>query len=118
VSTPDPGDLPIADYDQIPPGELEHRIRSLSRPELEDLLEYERQHASRVQVLEMLTARRGASPPLPHPGPRRTAPPSPPPRRPSRATRRRTARPTSPASCATSGPDGRPRATSRDDGPF
>jgi hypothetical protein len=57
VSTPDPGDLPIADYDQIPPGELEHRIRSLSRPELEDLLEYERQHASRVQVLEMLTAR-------------------------------------------------------------
>jgi hypothetical protein len=106
VSTPDPGDLPIADYDQIPPGELEHRIRSLSRPELEDLLEYEHRHASRVQVLEMLTARldqlrKGSTPSEGGAAP--AAPGSP-----SRDTRPRTAPRTSPASCATSGPDGFP----------
>lgn len=57
MSTPSPGDLPIADYDQVPSGALEHRIRSLSRAELETLLEYERHHAARVHVIEMLTAR-------------------------------------------------------------
>lgn len=67
MRTPDPGDLPIADYDQVPPGELEHRIRSLSAEDLETLLRYERGHAARVHVIEILSIRldqlrKGATP--------------------------------------------------------
>lgn len=52
----DPG-LPVRDYDRLPPGDLEHRIRSLSRRDLERLLEYERGHAARRQVIEMILFR-------------------------------------------------------------
>lgn len=50
-------DLPIPDYDQLPLGDLRHRIRSLTREELARVLEHEREHGDRVPVVEVLTAR-------------------------------------------------------------
>ncbi|MFD7660813.1 hypothetical protein ACFV4N_43160 [Actinosynnema sp. NPDC059797] len=50
-------DLPIPDYDQIPLGDLRHRVRSLTREELARVLEHEREHGDRVPVVEVLTAR-------------------------------------------------------------
>ncbi|MFF8032827.1 MULTISPECIES: hypothetical protein [unclassified Streptomyces] len=49
--------LPLPDYDHLPVGGLESRIRSLSAGEVEDLLAYERSHAGRVPVTSLLTAR-------------------------------------------------------------
>ncbi|MER6980881.1 hypothetical protein ABT317_28905, partial [Streptomyces carpinensis] len=45
----DPGrsTLPLPDYDQLPLGSLEGRVRSLSAEEVEELLAYERTHADR-----------------------------------------------------------------------
>lgn len=67
---------PLPDYDELSVGELEHRVRSLSHSELTDLITYEREHAARTPVIELLTARRqqleagaepspGGSPPPP-----------------------------------------------------
>lgn len=56
MSNPDQ-EFPIAGYDQLSPGELSHRIRSLPTEELEQLFEYEREHASRPLVMEMMSAR-------------------------------------------------------------
>ncbi|GHE57164.1 hypothetical protein GCM10014715_07810 [Streptomyces spiralis] len=55
----DPGrsTLPLPDYDHLPLGALESRVRSLSAEEVEELLAYERTHADRVPVTEVLTAR-------------------------------------------------------------
>lgn len=60
-------ELPLADYDHLPVNSLAHRIRSLTSAELGTLLDYERHHANRVPVIELLKARRdelasGASP--------------------------------------------------------
>lgn len=60
-------DLPLPDYDQLPTHSLEHRIRSLRVEELQEVVEYEEQHANRLPVLEILRSRldqlsRGASP--------------------------------------------------------
>lgn len=52
-----PHELPIIDYDNIPVGSLQHRIRSLSTGEVEQLLDYERTHNDRVQVRELLRNR-------------------------------------------------------------
>ncbi|NSC20309.1 hypothetical protein FM076_03400 [Streptomyces albus subsp. chlorinus] len=49
--------LPLPDYDQLPAGSVEHRIRSLGSDEVRQLLEYERAHADRPQVRQILTAR-------------------------------------------------------------
>ncbi|GHH93552.1 hypothetical protein [Streptomyces capillispiralis] len=49
--------LPLPDYDHLPLGGLESRVRSLSAGEVEELLAYERAHADRVPVTEVLTAR-------------------------------------------------------------
>ncbi|MEU2603336.1 hypothetical protein [Streptomyces albus] len=49
--------LPLPDYDQLPAGSVEHRIRSLESNEVRQLLEHERGHADRPQVKEVLTAR-------------------------------------------------------------
>ncbi|GGV81718.1 hypothetical protein [Streptomyces griseoloalbus] len=49
--------LPLPDYDHLPLGGLESRVRSLSADEVEELLAYERSHADRVPVTELLTAR-------------------------------------------------------------
>lgn len=67
MPSPAPHELPIPDYDQVPAASLEHRIRSLTGPEIETLLGYERAHADRVPVVHLLTARleqlaKGATP--------------------------------------------------------
>ncbi|MGW0335751.1 hypothetical protein ACWD0J_28460 [Streptomyces sp. NPDC003011] len=49
--------LPLPDYDHLPIGGLESRVRSLTAPEVEELLAYERTHADRLPVTELLTAR-------------------------------------------------------------
>ncbi|WP_329343925.1 hypothetical protein OG252_46165 [Streptomyces sp. NBC_01352] len=49
--------LPLPDYDQLPIGGLESLVRSLSAQDVEELLAYERTHADRVPVTEVLTAR-------------------------------------------------------------
>lgn len=59
--------LPLPDYDELPLGSLQHRIRALRSDELQELLDHERQHANRVPVVELLTSRldelaRGAEP--------------------------------------------------------
>jgi hypothetical protein len=55
----DPGrsTLPLPDYDHLPIGGLESRVRSLTAEEVEELLAYERTHADRLPVTEVLTAR-------------------------------------------------------------
>lgn len=50
-------DLPIPEYDRLGAGDLEHRIRSLSAASLGELLTYEREHAARAVVLELLESR-------------------------------------------------------------
>jgi hypothetical protein len=50
-------EFPIRDYDQLAVGDLRHRIRSLSRGELQQVLDHERDHAGRPQVTQWLTAR-------------------------------------------------------------
>ncbi|GAA4616095.1 hypothetical protein [Saccharopolyspora hordei] len=52
-----PQELPIIDYDTVPVGSLQHRIRSLSAEEIEQLLDHERTHNDRVQVCEVLENR-------------------------------------------------------------
>lgn len=49
--------LPLPDYDHLPIGGLESRIRSLGAEEVEELLAYERSHADRLPATELLTAR-------------------------------------------------------------
>ncbi|MFJ8630912.1 hypothetical protein [Streptomyces sp. NPDC093568] len=49
--------LPIADYDQLPLGTLEQRIRSLDSGELDTLKTYEREHANRTAVTQILESR-------------------------------------------------------------
>ncbi|GAA2900529.1 hypothetical protein [Streptomyces mexicanus] len=55
----DPGrsTLPLPDYDHLPLGALEGRVRSLTAEQVEELLAYERTHADRLPVTEVLTAR-------------------------------------------------------------
>lgn len=50
-------ELPIPDYDQLSLGDLRHRIRSLDRDELSQVLDHERQHGHRTPVVQILTAR-------------------------------------------------------------
>ncbi|MFD8234748.1 hypothetical protein ACFV20_23100 [Streptomyces sp. NPDC059696] len=49
--------LPLPDYDQLPIGSLESRVRSLSDDEVERLLSYERSHADRPAVTRLLGSR-------------------------------------------------------------
>ncbi|RSS25151.1 hypothetical protein [Streptomyces sp. WAC08452] len=49
--------LPLPDYDHLPIGGLESRVRSLGAEEVEELLTYERSHADRLPATELLTAR-------------------------------------------------------------
>jgi hypothetical protein len=52
--------LPIPDYDALPTGAIGSRIRTLDANGLTLLLEHERQHADRVQVVQLLEQRLGA----------------------------------------------------------
>jgi hypothetical protein len=49
---------PLPGYDRLTAGEIEHRARSLPADELDRLLAYERAHADRAPVVQVLTARR------------------------------------------------------------
>jgi hypothetical protein len=69
-------ELPLTDYDQLPLGDLKHRIRSLSEDELQRVRDHEREHGDRTPVLQVIDARleelgRGAEP---APGDQRNAP--------------------------------------------
>ena len=50
-------DLPLPDYDELPMGSLQHRIRALDIGDIQVLLDHERAHANRVPVTELLTHR-------------------------------------------------------------
>ncbi|MGW0521693.1 hypothetical protein [Crossiella sp. NPDC003009] len=50
-------ELPLPDYDHLPQGSLNHRIRALDRPQLATLREYETAHANRPAVLAVFDAR-------------------------------------------------------------
>ncbi|MEV0085456.1 hypothetical protein [Saccharopolyspora sp. NPDC050642] len=52
-----PHELPLIDYDNVPVGSLQHRIRSLDGEQIQQLLDYERVHNNRVQVMEALENR-------------------------------------------------------------
>lgn len=49
--------LPLPDYDNLPVGSLQHRIRSLSSDEVRQLLDYEHEHNDRAQVVTILSER-------------------------------------------------------------
>jgi hypothetical protein len=51
--------LPLPDYDHLPVGSLEHRIRTLDEGGVRDVLAYEEAHAHRLPVLELLRHRLG-----------------------------------------------------------
>jgi hypothetical protein len=55
--SPQHDELPLANYDQLPLGAVEHRIRSLEAEELETLLAYEHEHADRAPVTRVLDER-------------------------------------------------------------
>ena len=50
-------DLPLPDYDHLPVGSLTSRIRTLGSDALKTLLEYERSHANRIQVVSAMQHR-------------------------------------------------------------
>jgi len=53
----DRSSLPIPDYDHLPIGSLESRIRTLDEPGLEALLTHESQHGDRAPVMNVLRRR-------------------------------------------------------------
>jgi hypothetical protein len=50
-------DLPLPDYDSLPTGSIESRIRALDADGVTRVLDYERQHADRVQIVQLLQHR-------------------------------------------------------------
>jgi hypothetical protein len=49
--------LPLPDYDHLPTGSLEGRLRSLDAGALEQLLAYERSHGDRLPVVQLIERR-------------------------------------------------------------
>jgi hypothetical protein len=50
-------DLPLPDYDHLPLGSLISRIRTLDATGLQSLLDYEKGHANRIQVVSAMRNR-------------------------------------------------------------
>ncbi|MBU8812561.1 hypothetical protein [Mycolicibacterium goodii] len=50
-------ELPLPNYDEMSLGDIQHKVRSLTRAEVETILTYEAGHAARVPVLEVVEAR-------------------------------------------------------------
>jgi hypothetical protein len=50
-------ELPLPDYDQLPTGSIESRIRTLGEKDVRTLYDYERAHANRVQVVQIIERR-------------------------------------------------------------
>ncbi len=57
TDSPSRDDLPLPDYDHLPVGSLESRIRSLDSAGVTTLLEYERAHGNRLPVVQVLERR-------------------------------------------------------------
>jgi hypothetical protein len=49
--------LPLPDYDSLPVGSIESRVRTLDETGVRALLDYEREHANRTQVVQILENR-------------------------------------------------------------
>jgi hypothetical protein len=82
MTTHDSGGLPLPDFEHLPAGALEHRIRSLGAEDIDHLLRYEQQHADRTRVVEILKSRKqqleaGATPSGGDPGALRPEQPGP-----------------------------------------
>jgi hypothetical protein len=54
---PQHDELPLPDYDHLPVGSLESRIKPLDSAGVESLLAYARAHADRVAVVQLLETR-------------------------------------------------------------
>jgi hypothetical protein len=54
---PSHDDVPLPDYDHLPLGTLQHRIRTLTLDELTTVMAYEEAHGHRLPVLETMRAR-------------------------------------------------------------
>lgn len=50
-------ELPLPDYDNLPVGSIESRIRTLGEQGVRQLYDYEKEHANRVQVVQILQNR-------------------------------------------------------------
>lgn len=50
-------ELPLPNFDEMSLGDIQHKVRSLTRDEVEAILTYEAGHAARVPVLEIVEAR-------------------------------------------------------------
>ncbi|MGP3998759.1 hypothetical protein [Streptomyces sp. 8N706] len=72
--------LPLPDYDQLSVETLTHRIRSLTAEQIDELQGYERAHANRAPVLQVLEQRAEqlASGATPSPGSSQERPEQPP----------------------------------------
>ncbi|MFC4469756.1 hypothetical protein ACFPH6_35535 [Streptomyces xiangluensis] len=57
MSHTDRDTLPLPDYDHLPLGGVRTRIRALSADQVEQILAYERAHADRTPVVEVIKAR-------------------------------------------------------------
>lgn len=49
--------LPLPDYDDLPLGSLQHRVRTLDADGVRALISYEEEHGDRLPVLTVLRAR-------------------------------------------------------------
>lgn len=96
MSSPERAELPLPDYDHLPVATLQHRIRSLSLEQVQQVMDYERAHAQRTPVLEVLQSRidQLAAGAEPSQGSQETRPEQPPaPAKGSQVSRRTTAPP-------------------------
>lgn len=57
VSRPAPAGLPVPNYDDLSIASLRARLRALDAAQVRDLLDYERAHASRANVITMFERR-------------------------------------------------------------
>jgi hypothetical protein len=57
MTAPERSSLPLRDYDHLPLSALAYRIRSLTAEEISQLLSYEREHANRLPVVQLLQTR-------------------------------------------------------------
>jgi hypothetical protein len=53
-------ELPLPDYDDLTTGSIDSRIRALDADGVAALLDHEREHADRIQVVQLLEHRLGA----------------------------------------------------------
>jgi len=58
VTSPEHDDLPLRDYDHLPLSAVAQRMRSLTADQIGQLLDYERAHAARPAVEQLMQVRR------------------------------------------------------------